>query len=301
MATVILHLGPPKTGTTSIQTFLFQNRLNLLEQGIVYPDQVNHQDIYNFFKFNLTDTPKTLLDSIDITKKIDGTLLISCEFFSSFSTNELQRFKKYFISQGLNNVNVFFFIRESTATTLSSRQELLKKGFTFSDPELHGVSIRYSQLWARIVSVFDYNQLNFYLYEEENFDVVDKFLQVHKIKIPYKKNIMKNTSLSFQECCLMSYLNKKNIKYNIKTLQNSLKSIRKNKFGGWSHECEFLIETAREENKWLEDNTGLKFNISNDRFDWYEIKEYDKTLTLFCKTQILPSFFSIEPLQLRGE
>ncbi len=37
MTTVYLHIGIPKTGTTSIQSFLFNNRDQLLEAGILYP------------------------------------------------------------------------------------------------------------------------------------------------------------------------------------------------------------------------------------------------------------------------
>ncbi len=38
MATVYLHIGLPKTGTTAIQNFLMQNREALLAHGLCYPD-----------------------------------------------------------------------------------------------------------------------------------------------------------------------------------------------------------------------------------------------------------------------
>ena len=37
MKTVYLHIGMPKTGTTSLQKFLFYNREKLLEKGYLYP------------------------------------------------------------------------------------------------------------------------------------------------------------------------------------------------------------------------------------------------------------------------
>ena len=37
MTTIYLHIGMPKTGTTSLQKFLFDNREKLLEKGYLYP------------------------------------------------------------------------------------------------------------------------------------------------------------------------------------------------------------------------------------------------------------------------
>ncbi len=37
-----LHVGLPKTGTSAIQNFLFQNNKILQEQGVFYPDFVTH-------------------------------------------------------------------------------------------------------------------------------------------------------------------------------------------------------------------------------------------------------------------
>ncbi len=37
MTTVYLHIGTPKTGSSSLQTFLFNNRDKLLKKGVLYP------------------------------------------------------------------------------------------------------------------------------------------------------------------------------------------------------------------------------------------------------------------------
>lgn len=37
MTTIYLHIGMPKTGSTSLQKFLFTNREKLLRQGYLYP------------------------------------------------------------------------------------------------------------------------------------------------------------------------------------------------------------------------------------------------------------------------
>ncbi|EHU9320932.1 hypothetical protein KZY28_001262, partial [Campylobacter jejuni] len=46
--TCYLHIGMPKTGTTSIQTFLTKNKFLLLKQNYLYPESIlewGHQHI----------------------------------------------------------------------------------------------------------------------------------------------------------------------------------------------------------------------------------------------------------------
>jgi hypothetical protein len=40
---MVLHIGPHKTGTTTLQAGLGQNRASLREQGVVYPGRLNHE------------------------------------------------------------------------------------------------------------------------------------------------------------------------------------------------------------------------------------------------------------------
>lgn len=49
MKTLYLHIGTPKTATTSIQSFCYQNREILEKQGFYYP-----MFDYHFRIFNLT-------------------------------------------------------------------------------------------------------------------------------------------------------------------------------------------------------------------------------------------------------
>lgn len=35
---LLIHIGMPKTGTTALQSFLYENMKNLKEQGWCYPD-----------------------------------------------------------------------------------------------------------------------------------------------------------------------------------------------------------------------------------------------------------------------
>ena len=42
MKRAILHIGTEKTGTTSIQKFLFQNRRKLLSSGTLFPESAGY-------------------------------------------------------------------------------------------------------------------------------------------------------------------------------------------------------------------------------------------------------------------
>lgn len=46
MSKVVLHIGTEKTGTTSIQHFMSQNRQALLAKGIVYPNLGSRKDAH---------------------------------------------------------------------------------------------------------------------------------------------------------------------------------------------------------------------------------------------------------------
>lgn len=46
MRTVYLHMGTPKTGTTSLQEFLYNNRHNLEKKGILYPSIIGEKYLF---------------------------------------------------------------------------------------------------------------------------------------------------------------------------------------------------------------------------------------------------------------
>lgn len=299
MASVILHIGPPKTGTTSIQSFLHLHRSALLNLGFIYPDQVNHQEIFNYFKYGYADEPKILTEALYHTKRLDGKLIISCEFFSAFTTQDFCNLKRYFNKKGIEDVKVFFLVREPTFITLSSRQELLKKGLTFNAPELSGVAMRYSELWGRVARAFDDKEIIFSAYREARFDVVSEFLKIFEIDIPYRKKVIKNTSLSFQECCLISYLNNHSIDYNLKVLRKYFIALKTDPFGGWESEKNFLLDDSEKECLWIRNNTNLEIETVESSFEWYKEDDYLNSLTLLKDINIIPSFFTLKPLSLK--
>ena len=69
--TIYLHIGSPKTGTKTIQKFLYENKDKLLENGILYPIEIK-----------MSTVPKTemasefdVLDGIPDKKRGMGTII----------------------------------------------------------------------------------------------------------------------------------------------------------------------------------------------------------------------------------
>ncbi len=86
---VIFHIGYPKTGTSSIQMFLFANRNKLKELGIVYPEigieekSKAHHYLAQQFKPG-TDAKEILYEIIDIYKDSGKKVLLSSEYLIVF-------------------------------------------------------------------------------------------------------------------------------------------------------------------------------------------------------------------------
>src|SRR5436309_11341852 len=62
-----LHIGTEKTGSTSVQTFLAQNRLGLLSRGWLYPETAGRMAHYSLVAFSLND------ERHDATRRMLGT------------------------------------------------------------------------------------------------------------------------------------------------------------------------------------------------------------------------------------
>lgn len=110
MTTVYLHIGTPKTGTTSIQQLLSENRKKLLDQGVLYPmcgtskkyaghfnlAAVLMKERSNYFK-NLYNHRagnwEQLKEEIDTIKP--KNVVISAENFFSLNFEDIALVKKY--------------------------------------------------------------------------------------------------------------------------------------------------------------------------------------------------------------
>ena len=84
--TLILHVGTPKTGTTSLQIYLDKQQGKLRELGVLYPNRSHNADApkHQWFEKNLVRThPENFLDNfmdiLDDVEENTHTILLSSE------------------------------------------------------------------------------------------------------------------------------------------------------------------------------------------------------------------------------
>ncbi len=136
--TLIIHGGLPKTGTSSIQWALNQNRNVLAEYGVLYPsfcDGVG-DTLRRMIRHGQVTSPRAGGETYDVEQVVEGVLnefmespcqyaIISDEALSNFSIKDWQRLGLLFQSV---KVHLVFTVRDPYAHTVSVIQQCLKSG-----------------------------------------------------------------------------------------------------------------------------------------------------------------------------
>lgn len=147
----VLHIGLEKTGTTSIQTWLYANERSLLAQGIGLTHAFsipNNWDFVNFFQNKLDDWAvhrriRTLKDKKRYFANFEGTLgrelenlnvprvVITSEHFSSRlrTTGELEKLRD-FLSLWFDEIKILAWFRPQWEVATSSWSTSIKSGNT---------------------------------------------------------------------------------------------------------------------------------------------------------------------------
>ena len=104
MKTVNLHIGPRKTGTTTIQRALFDNKELLLQNNILvptigraYPNSAAHHNLV-WALMNSNHYRKNLGDWDDLTQHLEicneNNIILSSEVFSSLIIDKIHSIKE---------------------------------------------------------------------------------------------------------------------------------------------------------------------------------------------------------------
>lgn len=157
MKQTILHIGLEKTGTTSIQVLLSQNRARLLKSSILVSNTTNagnnfHLAIASYSKFRADGLTKQLgiisqqqLDNfrnkklaalkqeIETTKP--ETVILSSEHFQSrlLGTDDIKLLKTSLESIGLANFKILLYLRDPLKIVMSHHGMAIKKGIYVTD------------------------------------------------------------------------------------------------------------------------------------------------------------------------
>lgn len=192
----IIHIGAPKTGTTSIQTFCYKNRKYLLEKySIYYPDHEqlvrpesgygHHYIAFHIFRdFFSKITPSHInLDiTLDILREVLSSqqaqyLLISCEGLLNLPySSKFQEFISI-IKQFYDELYIILYVRRQDELILSACFTNVMMGLVSDINKFINSKIR--------DSAFDFYKL-VKLYEKANFKVFVR---------PYDRSLLLNQDI----------------------------------------------------------------------------------------------------------
>jgi hypothetical protein len=198
---LILHIGPPKTGSTSIQSFLDLAQPDLLSDGILYPlkgrseagvtyriklhqrdprsrcfaSKQGPDSAHHLLAWSLAETVQDIsADScwLKILHEIDAknpeTVIISSEYFAWLSDEQLQKLKAMLNQY---SVKILIYFRNPFDWLLSRYNQIVKKGryhrsfrSYLQEQPFHYIS--YERLLNRYVGAFGETNVELRLFDK---------------------------------------------------------------------------------------------------------------------------------------
>lgn len=181
-----LHIGNPKTGTTAIQRFCFDNHALLKDQDIFYPVKYCHESGPHYeVTWAVDENNKSFFDSLlsDFESSRCSTLLISSEMFStpryqsSYSVSKILNMFKY-IGFRLPDIHCILYMRRQDEYYESIYNERVKNhGLTKKILETTA-PLDYSFIlgvWSEIIGMSNVRCLQ---YSSGNGSVIESFCDV---------------------------------------------------------------------------------------------------------------------------
>lgn len=194
---IILHIGTNKTGTSSIQSFLFKNKEALREKNILYTDKFifNHAH-HNIAKLFKGASPKELNIQSNWLKILEKemysyeTIILSSELFHTIQDlSLLQNFLKSY------DVTVILYIRDHLTYLASWYQQAVQlRNITCKFDEfvkLDYTRLDYNHLINRWKNAFGSTAVKVRVFDRSkliNNDIIDDFISHANIKKIIKNN-----------------------------------------------------------------------------------------------------------------
>lgn len=281
--TCFLHIGPPKTGTSSIQQTLWHNRDFLIENGIFYPSQEkNHRFITSCFmeKPENFDYNKFYTDDIQEVAVLNksrlnifenemssfsscDTLVLSSEHIVLLNAREISKLKDY-LYKFCEQVKVVAYLRHPLSSVSSFTQEAVKNGArSLDDIRKKPGFTQFSVLLPKWEECFRKEDVILRVMHKpalKNNDLIDDFLNVINFSGDFDEiaRIKANESLSAPAVLIADALTRFAPKFS----QNRAKAQYLFDIKGPSYKAdkvilERTIELAEPQLKYLEDNWGI--------------------------------------------
>lgn len=216
---LILHVGTPKTGTTSLQTYLDKKHRKLNKLGILYPNQRHNNDApkHQWFEKNLVRThPKNLLDNFkSILNEVEEnthTILLSSEGIYNHWWDFPEESKA--ILKELSNlfeVNIWVWFREPLAFAESFYKQCMRNPVVESIP-CYGKDLSFAEILSdpwfnkhldyidfvnECDSLFGKSAISVFEYQQDTVQIVSQILGLatpHDNPTPRKNESMNSVS-----------------------------------------------------------------------------------------------------------
>lgn len=247
---ITLHIGTEKTGSTTIQHFLKNNRRILETQNFYVPKtlgNINHQffpflaysnerkddvtrRVRNQFKHQSRSEQKKIILN-DLRKEIihnsDKHWIVSSEYFQSRLTTseEINRLKEL-TDELFSEVSILIYLRDPLKTAISMWSTIIKSGtskFSLGKPG-ECPHCDHQAILKRWLKFYDIEQIKVRLFDSNAFDggdLVNDFCTICKVRDPESmaKPSKANQSISYKAIILLSQIfeylktNKSNLVY----------------------------------------------------------------------------------------
>jgi len=193
-----IHIGFPKTGTTTLQAFLHNHNEDLLRHGVLYPNTGKlwhaQHELAGLFQNDeerlywvKTDPKKPYLELLKEEVKIKNatSLVLSSEAFT-FTNNHLN-LKEFINECGFEDVNIVCFLRRQDLWVESAFTQLYKAGlleFDFSSYANNQKRLDYYTYLDEWANVFGEDNIHIEIIDKElgHVDVVPAMLKILNVE-----------------------------------------------------------------------------------------------------------------------
>lgn len=245
MKRAILHIGTEKTGTTSIQKFLYENRITLGANGVLFPETagfISNQNLVVYGKQapeqDLAPPTLDVNDAAELAawkeqfvhehcaevlafqqRHQDSTLIYSAEHLQSrlTSVSEIKRIARL-LRPLFDQVEVVVYLRRQDLYALSAHSTSVRggnqKGFSFESINGQGPYYNYRLLLENWSEVFGEEALRVRIFERSRLDgndVVSDFqrlTEMDSLGLDLVRPESVNEALSFTALRLLQEFNK---------------------------------------------------------------------------------------------
>lgn len=219
MPKLFLHVGLPKTATTTIQDYLSKNAAQLAQQGWLYPQTarqyVAHHPIGNFFRSNTLDWALPLdKDKVktDLLAEVKASgcdnVIMSTESLASAPWRAAV--KKYFSEF---EVYIVFFLRRQDRWLESAYQEEQKGGLDDMSKEAYLESrahwLGHYKILSDWAEVFGSDHVRVAIFEKQanNQSIEQQFMALIGAPVPKEIATEGSQNISFSRDCLAFFMN----------------------------------------------------------------------------------------------